>query len=121
MATQVPGADWIGHGSLPSSLLCVPDQGKNNQAMSLYEQSLAVMEKAVGPQHPQVAEFLDNQALWLESQVKTDSRGTSDPVANGIKSIAVCSISFDRLPSSHMLIFLTSGGCTQGMQWLLTL
>ncbi|CAN0580879.1 unnamed protein product, partial [Laminaria digitata] len=43
-------------------------QGKNEEAGRLCERSLAIREKAVGPDHPDVARLLNNRALLLWSQ-----------------------------------------------------
>ena len=40
-------------------------QGKYTEAEPLYERSLAILEKALGPEHPQVAQSLDNYAALL--------------------------------------------------------
>ena len=44
-------------------------QGKFEQAKSLYERSLAILEKALGPDHPDVARGLNNFARILQSRV----------------------------------------------------
>lgn len=45
-------------------------QGKYEEAGPLYERSLAIREKALGPDHPAVATALNNRALLLNSQVR---------------------------------------------------
>lgn len=45
-------------------------QGKYVEAEPLYEGSQAIREKALGPDHPAVAESLNNWAALLEKQVK---------------------------------------------------
>ncbi|CAN0593107.1 unnamed protein product, partial [Laminaria digitata] len=48
----------------------LPDrQGNYAEAGPLYERSLAVREKALGPEHPSVAESLNNLALLLQTHV----------------------------------------------------
>ena len=39
------------------------DQGQRRQAEPLYERALAIREKALGPNHPDVAESLNNLAV----------------------------------------------------------
>ena len=36
----------------------------------MYERSLAIREKALGPDHPDVAQSLNNRAVLLEAQVR---------------------------------------------------
>lgn len=55
------------HGKTPPSLAA---QGKYDEAKPLYKGSLAVMEKAVGHDHPEVALVLNNLAMLLQSQVR---------------------------------------------------
>lgn len=45
-------------------------QGKFGEAEPLYKRSLAIDEKAYGPDHPEVAEDLANWAVVLYQQVK---------------------------------------------------
>ena len=46
-------------------------QGKYNEAEPLYERSQAIREKVLGPEHPGVAESLNNRAELLRAQVRT--------------------------------------------------
>lgn len=46
-------------------------QGNYAEAEPLYEQSQAVFEKVLGPDHPEVATSLNNRAVLLEAQVRT--------------------------------------------------
>ena len=45
------------------------NQGKYDDAEPLYKRALAIREETLGPQHPHVAESLNNLALLLETQV----------------------------------------------------
>ena len=45
-------------------------QGNYDEAGRLYERSLAIREKALGPDHPAVATTLNNRAGLLEAQVR---------------------------------------------------
>ena len=40
-------------------------QGKYNEAEPLYRRALSIWEKALGPEHPDVATVLENYALLL--------------------------------------------------------
>ena len=44
-------------------------QGKYVEAALLYERSFIIQEKALGPEHPDVAAALNNWAVLLKSQV----------------------------------------------------
>ena len=46
-------------------------QGRLDEADPLYERSLAIHEKVLGPDHPDVAMVLNNQANLLIAQVRT--------------------------------------------------
>ena len=46
-----------------------PPQGKHEEAMPLYKRSRAIREKVLGPDHPLVAESLNNQAALLKKMV----------------------------------------------------
>ncbi len=46
------------------------DQGLYAEAEPLYQRSLAIWEKALGPEHPQVATSLNNLALLYDAQGK---------------------------------------------------
>ena len=47
-------------------------QGKHAEAEALYERSLAILEKALGKDHPDVAASLNNLAFLYYSQGKYD-------------------------------------------------
>ena len=49
-------------GSLNNLALMYQHQGQYAQAEPLYERSLAILGKAVGPDHPDVATVLENLA-----------------------------------------------------------
>ncbi len=56
--------------SLDSLAVLYRDQGKYDEAEALYERSLAIWEKALGKDHPDVATSLNNLAELYESQGK---------------------------------------------------
>ena len=45
-------------------------QGKYDEAEPLYERSQAIDEKVLGPEHPDVAQSLNNRAVLLQNQVR---------------------------------------------------
>ncbi|CAN0560911.1 unnamed protein product, partial [Laminaria digitata] len=45
-------------------------QGNYAEAGPLYKRTLAIYEKALGPEHPSVATSLNNLAVLLENQVR---------------------------------------------------
>ena len=45
-------------------------QGRLDEAGPLYVRSLAIWEKVLGPDHPDVATALNNQAMLLQAQVR---------------------------------------------------
>jgi tetratricopeptide (TPR) repeat protein len=47
-------------------------QGRNAEAEPLYKRSLAIREKALGPDHPEVATSLNNLAGFYQSQARFD-------------------------------------------------
>ena len=44
-------------------------QGKLEEALPLYDRALAIDEKVLGPDHPDVAGDLNNKAMLLEDMV----------------------------------------------------
>lgn len=47
-------------------------QGKYDEADRLYVREMEIMGKVVGPDHPNVAAVLGNQALLLQRQVRKE-------------------------------------------------
>ena len=45
-------------------------QGKHEEALPLYQRSRAIDEKVYGPDHPEVATDLNNEAVLLKNMVK---------------------------------------------------
>ena len=54
---------------LRNSHNCFTSQGKPEEAEPLYKRAVAVWEKALGPDHPNVASGLNNQAELLRQMV----------------------------------------------------
>lgn len=59
------------HIVLHQTLAPMPAQGKIDEAAPLLERSLAIHEKALGPEHPSVAISLTNSADLLAKQART--------------------------------------------------
>lgn len=45
-------------------------QGKYDEAEPLYVRAIAIVEKALGPEHPDLAVWLRNRAALLQKQVR---------------------------------------------------
>ena len=60
------------------------DQGKYAEAEPLYQRSLTIVEKALGPEHPDVATTLDNYAALLR---KTDRNAEADELEERTRAI----------------------------------
>ena len=56
--------------SLNNLALLYDNQGKYAEAEPLYQRSLAIWEKALGPEHPNVAASLNNLAFLYNNQGK---------------------------------------------------
>ena len=63
-------------------------QGKYAEAEPLYQRALAIWEKALGPEHPDVATSLNNLAALYQAQGSTGRRSpcTSGPWPSGKRS-----------------------------------
>lgn len=55
-------------------------QGKYDEAKPLYERALAISEKTLGPDHPDIAIRLNSLASLLYTQVSSRALSTSDSV-----------------------------------------
>ena len=56
-------------GVLLTCFVCaMADQGKYEEAEPLFKRSLAIREKALGAEHPDVAQSLNNMGLLLKSK-----------------------------------------------------
>ena len=57
-------------GSLYNLAVLYDNQGKDEQAEPLYERALAIHERVLGEEHPNVAASLDNLAIHYDQQGK---------------------------------------------------
>jgi len=57
-------------GRVNNLALLYQAQGRYAEAEPLYKRSLAIMEKALGPQHPDVAQSLNNLAGLYNAQAR---------------------------------------------------
>ncbi len=58
--------------SLNNLAVLYQDQGKYTEAEPLYQRTLAIWEKALGPEHPLVATSLENSANLLRTTGRED-------------------------------------------------
>lgn len=54
----------------PEPIACL--QGKHSEAEKLYERGQAILEKVLGPEHPDLATTLNNRAQLFKTQVGVD-------------------------------------------------
>ena len=62
------------------------DQGNYAEAEPLYQRSLAIWEKALGPEHPNVAQRLENYAALLRETGRDDRAADMEDRANAIRA-----------------------------------
>ena len=63
----------------------IPVQGRYAEAEPLYRRSLAIWEKALGPDHPNVATSFDNYAALLRETGRTAEADEMDARAKAIR------------------------------------
>ena len=61
-------------------------QGKDSEAEPLHKRSLAIREKALGPEHPDVAKGLENYAALLRMTGRTEEAVEIDARAKAIRA-----------------------------------
>ncbi len=61
-------------------------QGNYAEAEPLYRRSLAIREKALGPEHPDVAQSLDNYAALLRETGRADEAAEMEARAKAIRA-----------------------------------
>ena len=62
------------------------DQGRYGEAEPLYRRSLAILEKALGPQHPDVATNLENYAALLRATGRDAEAAEMEARAKAIRA-----------------------------------
>ena len=62
-------------------------QGKYEQAEPLYKRSLAIVEKALGPDHPNVATSLENLATLYRATKRDEEAEKLEQRATAIRTI----------------------------------
>ncbi len=62
------------------------DQGRYAEAEPLYQRSLAINEKALGPEHPDVARTLENYAALLRLTARADEAERMEARAKAIRA-----------------------------------
>ncbi len=61
-------------------------QGKDAEAEPLYQRSLAIREKALGPEHPDVATSLENYAAILRQTARADQAERMEARAKAMRA-----------------------------------
>ncbi len=61
-------------------------QGRYAEAEPLYQRSLAIREKALGPEHPHVAESLENYAALLRQTARANEAEKLEARAKAIRA-----------------------------------
>ncbi len=61
-------------------------QGNYAEAAPLYQRSLAILEKALGPEHPNVAQSLENYAALLRKTGRADEAAEKEARATTIRA-----------------------------------
>ena len=62
------------------------DQGRYAEAEPLYKRALAIREKALGPEHPDVATSLENYAALLRETARVDEAERLEARAKAIRA-----------------------------------
>ncbi len=74
--------DQIDHGDEGAGVA----QGHYAEAEPLYKRSLAISEKALGPEHPDVAQSLENYAARLRQTARADEAERMEARAKAIRA-----------------------------------
>jgi tetratricopeptide (TPR) repeat protein len=61
-------------------------QGNYAEAEPLYRRSLAILERALGPEHPDVAQSLENYAALLRETGRADEAAEMEARAKAIRA-----------------------------------
>ena len=61
-------------------------QGNYAAAAPLYRRSLAILERALGPEHPDVAQSLENYAVMLRETGRADEAAEMEARAKAIRA-----------------------------------
>ena len=61
-------------------------QGKYAEAEPLHKRALAIREKALGPEHPEVAQSLENYSALLHKTGRGDEAATLEARAKAIRT-----------------------------------
>ncbi len=71
--------------SLNNLALVYDDQGRYAEAEPLYQRALPIFEKALGPEHPDVAQSLENYAALLRETEREDKAEEMEARAMAIR------------------------------------
>ncbi len=72
--------------SLNNLALLYKAQGHYAEAEPLYQRSLAIVEKALGPEHPDLATSLENYAALLRETARADEAERMEARAKAIRA-----------------------------------
>ncbi len=72
--------------SLKNLALLYQTQGKYAKAEPLYQRAPAIREKALGPEHPDVAQSLENYAALLRQTARVDEAERMEARAEAIRA-----------------------------------
>ena len=61
-------------------------QGKYAEAEALYQRALAILEKSLGPEHPDVAQVLENYADLLRETGRGEEASSMEARAQAIRA-----------------------------------
>ena len=84
LAEQFRNGEYLVGTSLNNLAALYRNQGKYADAGPLYQRALAILEKALGPEHPNVATSLENYAVLLR---KTDRNAEADELEKRARAI----------------------------------
>ncbi len=69
-----------------TTIFLYDNQSKYAEAEPLYKRSLAIREKALGPEHPDVAQSLENYAALLRQTARADEAERMEARAKAIRA-----------------------------------
>ncbi len=72
--------------SLNNLAVLYTDMGRYAEAEPLHQRSLAIREKALGPEHPEVATSLENYAALLRQTARADEAERLEARAKAIRA-----------------------------------
>ncbi len=77
-----------------TTIFLYDNQSKYAEAEPLYQRSLAIREKALGPEHPDVAQSLESYAALLRQTARADEAARMEARTKAIRAKSECVIPF---------------------------